>query len=392
MEPMAVMQPRSASQILRRHAGPLVGIVASLGFTLLFLRGGGLTDGASAIGSLSVAALAVGLAAVAANLVLSALRWRFLLRAAGVQAPASRLFAAMASAAAMNNIVPARGGDALRIVALRQVSDAPGFAVAGTLFAERLLDGLVLAAWIVLGALMLGQTGPLLLTGLALLGGTSIGVALVAFAAARPASARRAAARLASHLPERLGGRLERATESFVSGLAVFRRPGPLAAAVGASIAMWLADVVMYAAVARGVGLPVPVGGYFLLEGIGNLALAVPGTAGGAGSFDYLTLVGTRSAGFAGGAVAGYVLAVHALTVLPPTLIGLATMRFALPGRRRAEAPAPVEVQLPAAGACQRAGARHRPAAPRHLPAPRRALAWSPPRGARGAVRHATAG
>ena len=84
------------------------------------------------------------------------------------------------------------------------------------------------------------------------------------------------------------------------SGLAVFRSPGLLARAFGASLALWLADVVMYLVLARAFGLHLSLGGAFLLEGIGNLALAVPATAAGVGTFDFLTLLGTKSVGLAG--------------------------------------------------------------------------------------------
>lgn len=65
------------------------------------------------------------------------------------------------------------------------------FLLAGTLLAERLLDKLVLAAWLFAGALVLGIGGPLLLAGIALSGGSALGVLLAAVAAARPAALER---------------------------------------------------------------------------------------------------------------------------------------------------------------------------------------------------------
>ncbi len=190
-----------------------------------------------------------------------------------------------------NNILPARGGDLIRIESMRELARIPAFVTAGTLFAERLLDGVVLAAWIVLGAVLLGQGGALLLTGIALSAGTALGVVLVALAARDPNRAERVVWRATKRLPPRWHTRVARSAANFVEGLGSFTNLRRVFAVFGASVAMWLADVAMYAIVGRAFHLELETGGYFLLEGIGNLALAVPATAAGIGSFDYLTLV-----------------------------------------------------------------------------------------------------
>ena len=53
--------------------------------------------------------------------------------------------------------------------------------------------------------------------------------------------------------------------------------------------------------IGKGYGLDLGAGSYFLLEGVGNLALGVPATAAGLGSFDYLTLVSAEELGVAHG-------------------------------------------------------------------------------------------
>ena len=107
---------------------------------------------------------------------------------------------------------------------------------------------------------------------------------------------------------------------------------------------MWLADVAMYYIVGQAFELDVAVGGYFLLEGVGNLALAVPATAAGIGTFDYLTLVAAKGIDIETHKATAYVLTMHALTVLPITLLGAALLRPAFPRffrwRRRESAPA----------------------------------------------------
>jgi uncharacterized membrane protein YbhN (UPF0104 family) len=79
----------------------------------------------------------------------------------------------------------------------------------------------------------------------------------------------------------------------------------------------------MYGALARGFGLGLSVGSLLLLVGAGNLALAVPGVAAGIGSFELVTLAGAHGIGLGGPQLAAFVLAVHAVIVLPTTVTGL---------------------------------------------------------------------
>jgi hypothetical protein len=97
----------------------------------------------------------------------------------------------------------------------------------------------------------------------------------------------------------------------------------------------------MYGALARGFGLGLSPGALLLLVGAGNLALAVPGVAAGLGSFELVTLAGAHGIGLGGPQLAAFVLAVHAVIVLPTTVTGLAlapVAGFGLRPRFRARA------------------------------------------------------
>ena len=193
----------------------------------------------SGLASLPLSSILAAVAATTAGVVLGASRWRSLLAAGGTEAPTTRLFAAMTIGAAVNNLVPARGGDAVRVESAHQLTDAPR--------------------------------------------------------------------------------------------LAIFRQPGVAAVAVVTTSGIWLADVVMYGALARGFHLDVSFAALLLLVGAGNLALAVPGAAAGLGSFELLTLASAHAIGLGGAELAAFVLAVHAVIILPTTVVGLVLARVALP-------------------------------------------------------------
>jgi glycosyltransferase 2 family protein len=317
----------------------LVGSAATGVFLWLFLREVDLGESWSEIMALPGWAMLASLGLVLANVAIMALRWRYLLAGAGYRIDTRKLFSTVAVGRGANNILPARGGDFLRIESLRE-RHVPVFVSAGTLFAERLLDGVVLATWILLGALLIGEGGPMLLTGIALSSGTALGVVLAALAARDPDRAERFVWRATRRLPPRWHTRLSRAAAHFVDGLGAFRGRRRLVAIFATSVAMWLADVAMYYVVGEAFGLDLPLGAYFLLEGIGNLALAVPATAAGIGTFDYLTLLAAKGVDVELGKATAYVLTMHALTVLPVTILGAIMVRPAFPrlrGRRHEE-------------------------------------------------------
>jgi uncharacterized membrane protein YbhN (UPF0104 family) len=130
-----------------------------------------------------------------------------------------------------------------------------------------------------------------------------------------------------------------------VEGLGAFRGRWRVFLVFATSAGMWLADVAMYVIVGRAFDLDIPLGGYFLLEGVGNLALAVPATAAGIGTFDYLTLIAAKGIDIETHKATAYVLTMHALTVIPITLLGGFLLLPAFPRvfRRRRAKHAPAE-------------------------------------------------
>jgi uncharacterized protein (TIRG00374 family) len=308
-----------------------IGSAATGLFLWLFLRIAHLGDAWREIRGLPAWAIAGGLGFVVVNSAFIALRWRYLFSAARYQTQARHLLPIFCVGAGANNVLPARGGDLLRIEATRQHYRIPAFVTAGTLFAERLLDGVVLSIWILLGAIWIGEGGILLLAGIGLSAGCTLGVVLVAVAARRPERAEEVVWKATRRLPHRWHMRVGRWTANFIEGLGAFRARRSLLRALWTSVAIWLADFGMYVIIGKAYGLDLSAGSYLLLEGIGNLALGVPATAAGLGSFDYLTLVSAEQLGVSNELGTPFVLTVHALVVIPVTILGAVFLRRAFP-------------------------------------------------------------
>jgi len=224
---------------------------------------------------------------------------------------------------AANNVLPFRAGDLLRAFGFNARLGATGGTVLATLFVERLLDLLVLLAF--LGAALaafgleasrLAGVGSATLIALAL----AILVALLfPRLFTRPA---RAAGRLVGRYALRLGGKLLLEIERGLATLEHLAHGGTMARLVAWSLAAWAAEggVFWLSALALP-ALAIPAAGWLALP-LGTLATLIPSTPGYVGTFDYFTVYAMTALGNSPAAGTAYALVVHALLWLPPTLAG----------------------------------------------------------------------
>ena len=93
----------------------LIGTAATVAFLVLFLREVDLSQAWKTMSALPAWTLLASLGLIGANLVFMTLRWKYLLSGAGYRVDKRRLFSTIAVGRGANNLLPARGGDLLRI-------------------------------------------------------------------------------------------------------------------------------------------------------------------------------------------------------------------------------------------------------------------------------------
>ncbi|HEY1538141.1 MAG TPA: lysylphosphatidylglycerol synthase transmembrane domain-containing protein [Solirubrobacteraceae bacterium] len=267
------------------------------------------------------AAIGVYLAGCAAR----AERWLALLHHNGVRPKRADVYGLVAVGYLGNNVLPARAGDALRVVFLAPRAQTDARTVIGTIVAERVLDVVLLVGlFVVLAYGVLGDVD----TPSA---GRFVFAALIVLALA-------AAAAAAAFVLERRG-HLRRVVDFLAPMTAATRRMRGRHGAVllAWSALVWCLEWGAWWLTADAIGLHLAVLDVGYLMGLATIFVLVPSGPGYVGTFDAALVFGLHALG-RGGAALSYLLLLRFVIAVPITLLGLIALvaRFGGVARMRA--------------------------------------------------------
>lgn len=247
-------------------------------------------------------------------------RWHALLRGDGARPRRGDSYALTVVGYAANNLLPARAGDAFRVVLMAPRAETAKRTVLGTLVAERLLDVfVVLVLFAVVGYGLLGEVG---MSGLTIAAAAVVALVLVGIGLALLVSRHdRARAFLAPIL---------------ASTLALRSRRG--AALLAVTFLVWGLEAGVWMATGAAVGF-----GMQPLEGVYLVALAsvfalIPSGPGYAGTQDAAAVIGIKALGGTGAVAVAYLVTLRFVIVVPITLAGLLLAAGRYGGLRRMRA------------------------------------------------------
>lgn len=252
--------------------------------------------------------LTLALFATAIVYVAQAFRWKLI---AGTHQSLPRFLEWVVGAVAVNNVVPGRAGDVLRIEWLRRAAGVSRTRSTASVVVDRGADVLVLAFLLALTYPSMPQTAWLHRLGL---GGLGLGLLVTAAFAFAAIWARR---------PERDH---RRKLASFLDGLArsmhATLRPRQTLAIVAVSALAWSAWALSATLVARSVGIDLAWQDALFVTAVINLGVAIPSSPGFVGTYQWLAVsaLGLLSVGRVD-AFAFSVL-MHAIWFVPTTLAG----------------------------------------------------------------------
>jgi uncharacterized membrane protein YbhN (UPF0104 family) len=311
-----------------RRWGRLIRLVAGLAISALFvwalLSRVPLDRLAAALSQLRPSFVLAALGAVAVAYALRCQRWAMMLRCLGAQVSFADAATPLMSCVALNNVLPLRAGDVVRIVAFRRLTKVGPSMQLGSLVLERLLDVATLMA--ILGAVLalsrVTSLQPALRAGLELTAGATL--AAVALFLAAPGPIRMLVRAAETRLP-----RLRAPGESLLrlsEAITALSRPAQLARLAGVSLAAWLCEGAAYVAIARSLGVDHSLPAGLTALGLGTLATSIPSSPGYVGTFHYFAALALSQFGAAPALAAAYAIVIHALLWLSTTTAGFALM------------------------------------------------------------------
>jgi glycosyltransferase 2 family protein len=253
---------------------------------------------------LGVALLVYGAATVARGW-----RWHKVLLRAGIDHPSLDAYALICVGYMGNTVLPARGGEALRILLLAERSSARRREVLGSIVAERMFD--VVALVLMFATLtFVGIAG-------APAGDSPAVIALGVLIAGAVA--------LYAYLRLRRAGRFERFAEILRpvarSSKILVSRVGP--ALVLVTVAVWLAEGLIFTLVGQSLGLSLSLLDGALLVVLASFFALIPAAPGYVGTYDAALLFGLAALDIRGGHALSFAILVRFVLFGPITLAGL---------------------------------------------------------------------
>lgn len=256
--------------------------------------------------------LGVGLYALAT--LVRAERWQQILAVTGVHARRRDVYALTTVGYMGNNVLPARAGEALRVVLLSQRCEGSKRTLLGSVVAERVLDVIALITIFVVtvyGVLsaseVLPTDRPLLVAG--------IGVVLVLLGGVAVWILRR------HHVFERARDWLR---PLAAAPRALLNRRG--VALLAGTFVLWAAEAAVYLAVARAIELDFSMSGALYLVALTNFVAALPAAPGSIGTFDAAVLFGAKALDATSSAAVSYVILLRFVLYVPITIFGLVVL------------------------------------------------------------------
>jgi uncharacterized protein (TIRG00374 family) len=255
------------------------------------------------------------------------LRWRSLF-ARGRRPPFGVVTDAMMVGYLYNNIMPARAGEAARVVVLTQRSDAAPVEIVGTIVLERLYD--------VLAILVIFFAAEPWLPHVSWFGAAAVAAILLAVLIAAAAFV----LAVYEDRPVRLllrplarfslfsGERLERTIDELVHGLSGLRHPSLALEAFVWTIAAWLMTALSSYFVADAFHLHLPLASGVLVAVAVGLGMILPSPPAAVGVFEGAALIALGAYGIPHSSALPYAVVLHLVNFVPFVLVGTFLLHY----------------------------------------------------------------
>jgi glycosyltransferase 2 family protein len=266
-------------------------------------------------------ALAGAVALYALATVVRSERWQRLLEDEGAAPRRVDTYALTCVGYMGNNVLPARAGDAIRMVLMAPRARTSRRTVLGTLLAERVLDVAVLVVlFVVVGYGLLGEVG-------------ADSLEIIALVAAGLA-----VAGVAGYLLVRRNERIMGFAAPIASATLGLRRAHHGLLLLGMTLVIWAIEAGVWMSVGATVGFGMdPIEGLYIVA-LASVFSMIPSGPAYAGTQDAAAILGIKALGGTGAQAVAYIVMLRFVIVVPITAVGLVLLaaRYGGLGRLRA--------------------------------------------------------
>jgi uncharacterized protein (TIRG00374 family) len=253
-----------------------------------------------------------------AGLLARARRWRYLFPP---RSDPPGLVPAMMIGYMVNNVLPLRAGELVRVYVVARRWGGHFWTTAATLIVERVLDSLCIV--LLLGVLVFLVPVPPVVewAAIVMLTVDVVGISALVAIAAAPARCRRIIEALTGRWPA-LQARLLQGFERFLHGLDGIRARAHALPVLGWTIVIWLIPAAAAWTGLRAMNLQLPwLAGWVVLAFVG-LGVSIPSAPGYVGVFHAAAVLATRIFGVSETDGLGYGIVFHASQFVPVTVLG----------------------------------------------------------------------
>jgi glycosyltransferase 2 family protein len=312
-----------------RPALSLAGVLVSAVFAYLAVRHVRFGDVWEGLRTSNYWWLVPALALLAVTVYVKAMRWRYLF--ARETRPGIRpTLASLLIGNFFNNILPARAGEAARVLALKQRAGTSRAEAAATVVVERAYDVLALLVLLFVSVPWLPRVTWLhaaVVLAVVLAAGLTVGAVVLAVWGVRPVHL---ALRPLARLPFLSSERIDHVGENLGQGLAAIRRPGLALTALLWTTLGWLTLAASTWFVIRGFDLRLSLTAGLLVVIATNLAQILPSSPSALGVFEAATLVALRAYDVPSSHALSCALVLHSVNFIPFIVVGLFLLRGTL--------------------------------------------------------------
>jgi uncharacterized protein (TIRG00374 family) len=316
----------------------LLGVVLAVVFGYLAIRGVDYGRFRSGLAESNYQWLVPALAALAFGVWLRAVRWR-LLFAEATRPPLWAVTNALLIGYFFNQLLPARAGEAARVVSLHQASDTSRAEAAGTAVAERIYDVVSLLILLFAAAPFVPSVGwmrkAVVVAAVVLILLLALIVCVLRYRERPLAFLLRPLARL----PRASRERTDAVAIRIVDGLAALHRPRLAVPALAATFLSWLVLALSFWCCLRAFDLHVGYGAGILVVVATNLALVIPSAPAAVGVFEAAVVLALDPYHVGRSEALAAAVVLHALNLFPFLLAGAwALSRHAAAVRQQTQA------------------------------------------------------